>query len=416
MNKMKTLGWLICGMGMIFYSYEFLLRIAPSVMEPQLRDFFDISATGFGSLVGVYYLVYTPMQIVVGPLLDLYGPRIVLTVATGLCALGSFMFALTHSLFIAGVGRFLIGLGSAFAFVGAMKLAAVWLPANRFATFAGLVTALGMVGGMVGDIGLTPIVSAIGWRDTIFFGAIFGVVLMPLMAIIIRNAPPHQQVTHAQVNLSEISKELVKIVRNRQIWLSGVIACLLYLSLSAYAEVWGIPYLRSRGFSADNAAWANSMVFMGWLLGSPLLGLFSDAIKKRRLPLMLSSVIAGISISAVLYLNIHSLLFIAVCLFLFGFFCGAEVICFAIAYDRVSQRIAATTIAFVNMLTMAGGFIFQPLIGKFLDAAWSGVMQGDIRVYPAQDFQHALSILPLAMLLAFLLLFALEDYFKATER
>ncbi len=35
------IGWLICGLGAIFYSYEYLLRIAPSVMEHALRSHFN---------------------------------------------------------------------------------------------------------------------------------------------------------------------------------------------------------------------------------------------------------------------------------------------------------------------------------------------------------------------------------------
>ena len=38
-------GWLICGLGAIFYSYEYLLRIAPSAMESALREHFNLSAT-----------------------------------------------------------------------------------------------------------------------------------------------------------------------------------------------------------------------------------------------------------------------------------------------------------------------------------------------------------------------------------
>ncbi len=92
-----SIGWLICSMGMIFYAYQFLLRISPSVMEPDLRSFFNISAAGFGSLIGLYYVAYTPMQLLVGPIVDLYGPRLVLTFATVICALGSFIFGSTHS-------------------------------------------------------------------------------------------------------------------------------------------------------------------------------------------------------------------------------------------------------------------------------------------------------------------------------
>lgn len=69
------IGWLLCGLGAIFYSYEYLLRIAPSVMENALRTHFNLSASGFGFLSSIYYLAYVPMQLPVGVLLDRYGRR-----------------------------------------------------------------------------------------------------------------------------------------------------------------------------------------------------------------------------------------------------------------------------------------------------------------------------------------------------
>ena len=56
-NNYAIIGWLICGLGAIFYSYEYLLRIAPSVMEEALRAHFDLSATGFGLVSSTYALL-----------------------------------------------------------------------------------------------------------------------------------------------------------------------------------------------------------------------------------------------------------------------------------------------------------------------------------------------------------------------
>ena len=122
------IGWLICGLGAIFYSYEYLLRIAPSVMEHSLRTHFDLSATGFGFLSSIYYFAYVPMQLPVGVLLDRYGPQRLLTFACFICVAGTFLFTSTNIYWIASLCRFLMCFGSAFAFVGLLKLATIRLP------------------------------------------------------------------------------------------------------------------------------------------------------------------------------------------------------------------------------------------------------------------------------------------------
>ena len=87
-NNINKLGWFICALSAVYYIYEYLLRIAPSVMEPSLRAHFGLSATGFGILSAFYYYAYVPLQVPVGVLLDRYGPRVLITIACGVCVVG----------------------------------------------------------------------------------------------------------------------------------------------------------------------------------------------------------------------------------------------------------------------------------------------------------------------------------------
>lgn len=404
-------AWLICAFGIIFYSYEFLLRIAPSVMVPELRAYFNITAEGFGALIGLYYLAYTPMQLIVGVIMDLYGPRRILTFAVTVCVLGSFIFGNTHSVVIAGMGRFLIGFGSAFAFVGALKLAALWLPADRFATFAGIVGGVAMIGAMIGDIGLTSLVQHIGWQATILMGTIVGAILIPFIWFIVRDRQ-QLRVDQQRITFRDIVAGFVNISCNLQIWLSGLVACLLYLALSAFAEIWGIPFLRDAyHFSPQQAALANSMIFLGWVIGGPLSGWISDRIHKRRLPLLVGSIVAAISMTALLYLPGLSFWSIALLLLIFGLSTSVELICFAVGHESVPTYIAATAMAFINMLTMAGGFVFQPLIGKLLDVRWSGQLENGLRIYSAHDYRFALTAIPIAMIGSTILILFMRESF-----
>ncbi len=181
------LGWAICGLGALFYCYEYLLRIEPSVMVPELMRKFQLSAEEFGFITSLYYIAYTPMQIVVGMMTDIMGPRKMLTIAVLICALGSLLFGSTDLVWLAGTGRFLVGFGSAFAFVGVLKLAAIWLPSSRFALFAGLATALGMIGAMMGVVQLSSLVETLGWEKTVFVGTVIGFLLVPVIWLVVRD-------------------------------------------------------------------------------------------------------------------------------------------------------------------------------------------------------------------------------------
>ena len=353
------------------------------------------------------------MQVLVGLFMDRYGPRRLLTVACLLCAFGTYLFASGHSLGIAELGRFLVGFGSAFAFVGAAKLATIWLPPNRFALISGIILCLGMLGAMMGDILLHLLVDAIGWRITLFGSASVGLVLAFFIWLIVRDQNPFHtdHFTHEPTTLSAVINGLFLAVRNSQVWLNGLIGLLLYLSLSAFAELWGVPYLQqAHALSRANAASANSMIFLGWAVGGPFWGWFSDFIRLRCTPMLIGSLGALIAVCIILYLpGLIPLPLLYGLLFIFGLFSSVQILVFALSREATPIKIAGTTIGVLNMLVMLGGNILQPLIGKLLDLQWTGTMHDGARVYSAIAYTYSLSVLPISLILAMVVILFVRE-------
>jgi MFS family permease len=376
---------------------------------------FQVNATELGILSAFYYFIYTPMQIIVGLLSDLYGPRKILTLAVIACALGSYVFGTALTLPTAANGRLLIGFGSAFVFVAVLKLTASWLPQRFFALFVGLTTALGMFGAMAGDIILSSLVHSIGWKPTVTVGTTIGILLIPLVWLIIRDKPQtashEKDIIKTKPPYRETFIGFFKILKNPQMWLNGFIGCLMYLSLSLFAELWGIPFLTTvYHLPTPNAATACSMVFLGWLIGGPLIGYISDVTYSRRTPMCLGCLFSAFLISLIVYFpQIISIGLLHLLLLLFGIFSSGEIICFAVSSENNPKHLVATATAFTNSLVMLGGIICQPLAGKILDLSWSGQMLNGDRVYSVIDNQHALTILPIALLLGFILTFWLRE-------
>ncbi|MBA2654591.1 MAG: MFS transporter [Gammaproteobacteria bacterium] len=413
-KKTEMIGWVICSLGAVFYCYEYLLRIQPSVIVNELMRQFHISSLDkFSAIISLYYLAYTPMQAVVGVMTDLYGPRFILTFAVFMCTLGSFFFGIADNVFLASIGRFLVGFGSAFAFVSALKLASIWLPLNRFALFAGLVTALGMMGGMAGDIGLTHLVTSVGWKQTLYGSTFLGVILLPILWFAIRDKKSSLSTPRSESKASykETLAGLYRILSNPQVWIAGFIGCILYMSLSVFAELWGIPFLKTvYHLDAQQAAFTNSMVFFGWLVGAPLTGWISDKMQKRRLPLLLGCLFSALAITWVIYIP-TSLILAQILLFLFGVFSSIEVVCFAVGRETSPRNVSGAAVSFVNLLVMFGGLAFQPLVGKILDIYWKGLISDDLRVYTPEGFRLALTVIPVAIIIGMVLCFILRESF-----
>lgn len=422
MSKARTTSivtaWLVCLLGAIFYCYEYMLRIEPSVMAPELMRQFQITAASFGFIAAFYYYAYTPMQLAVGILIDRYGARLVLTLAVIACTVGSFLFSTSGSAYFASLGRFLIGFGSAFAFVGVLKLAAEWLPKHHFALFTGFATALGMLGAMVGDVELSLLVHRIGWRHTLYIGTVIGLILIPVIWLLVRDTPKWRE-THrgAKTSFKETFFGFRQMLKNPQMWIAGIIGCVFFLSLTAFAELWGISFIHTAyHLPHDQAAFACSLVFAGWLVGAPFNGWLSDKGKTRKRPLIIGGILSLLVFMFIIFKPFTiSLYLLYGLLFLFGIFSSVQIVCFAISRENNPTHVAATAIAFTNFLVMSGGMIFQPLIGRLLDLGWSGAMREGIRVYRVANYQHAFLVMIVCIVVGIVLAFILRETYTSKD-
>lgn len=395
---------------MLFYCYNYFLRVSPGVMEHQLTEAFHITASSFGALAGLYYWAYMPMQLPAGILFDRFGSRFVLSFACLTAVLGLLLFVTADSFMAAGSGRFLIGLGTAFSYIGVLKLASLWLPPDRFATVAGLTTATGMACAALSQKYLTAVVETAGFRHALHTSLIAGGILVLLIVAIIRSRP-RQPVVLKLVDAStpppraSLFQTLRHLSMNPQMWLIGVIGCLLYLPASVFLDLWGIPWLKTvHHLTAAQAVNVSNITFAGWIISGPIIGMLSDKIGRRKFPLVVFGGFAALLLCIIFYVPSLTLSMLYVLFFMTGFCCGAHPLCFALGKEINSPEIAGTAIAATNMLIMAGGAIFQPLVGKLLD--WhAGLPAGmnSLPVYSTADYTFALSVVPLGVVLGIIL-------------
>jgi MFS family permease len=182
-------AWLAWTAAAVFFFYAFVLRVSPSVMVGELMAEFQAGGAVLGTLSSLYFYTYAPLQLPVGMLMDRYGPRLLITVAIALAALGAALFALAPTLETAYLARLLVGFGSGFSFVGALTVSTQLFAPARFALLAGLVQGLGILGGIAGQAPLGVAVEHLGWRGAVGLLAAAGFVLAVVAWLAIRGRP-----------------------------------------------------------------------------------------------------------------------------------------------------------------------------------------------------------------------------------
>jgi MFS family permease len=391
---LHLLGW---ATGALFFFYAWILRVAPSVMIDEMMRDLAVGAAVIGNLSAFYFYGYAGMQVPAGLLIDRFGARRLMTVAALSCALGCVVFSMSAGLWGVAAGRFLIGASAAFSFVGAMSVAGLWFPAHRFALLTGLAMMLGMAGGVAGQAPLRLLVDQLDWRSASLSLAAGGLAIAVAAWSTVRDRPhPHKGATHMLAGLG-------RVARNRQTWLIAIAGLGTTAPLLGFAGLWGVPYFVTvYGLDRAAAASITSMMFIGWGVGAPFMGWFSDYIGRRRIPFIAGLFLSTCAMAAILFVpNLPIPVLMALCIAC-GFGGSSQIVGFAAAREHNPIALSATALGVVNGMVTGAGALYQPLVGWLLDLVWQGQMAAGIRVYDGDAYRSALSVLVAGAFLGFL--------------
>ena len=400
--------WIICLLAALFYLYDFVLRVTPSVMIHPLMSDYNVNAMQIGLLSAFYYYVYTPLQLPSGPIVDKYSRRWVLTISILVCALGAALFAYTDNLIVAFIARMMMGFGSAFAFVGALKLASMWLPSNQFALFSGITTAFGTIGAIATDTVLSHLVNSYGWRDTIYLTAIIGFVLTAIIFLVIRDQPKWlPEMPSDYGSWKNVLGRIFETIRNWRIWVNGFVGCFLFLPITVFASLWGVDFLaQAYQIPTTKAALLTSLLFWGSAIGMPIIGWVSDLMKSRRIPLFVGGLLTLVLTTVAIYINSLPIWLMGILLFLIGFVLSPQVLVFAIAREISPPRTSGTSTAVTNFIVTIGAAVFQPLVGYMLDQSWTGKETPlGTPLFSMHSYHYAFISLVIVLVLSFFLTF-----------
>ena len=404
-------SWTIWLLSAIFMFYKYAIEVSPSVMTGTLMRTFDISGVELGNLAASYFYAYLLLQIPAGLLLDKFGPRKTTTIAIFLCGVGSLIFARADSLIWAGIGRFLTGIGAAFAVVNCLKLIANWFPFRQFAFMAGLMMTVAMLGAVGGQAPLAVFIQKVEWRYAIELIGIAGLILAVVFWIVVRDkAPDHQREKHIVPSRLSLFSSIKKIFQNPQSWWLSIYSGFAFAPVMVFGGLWGVSFIMEAfELTHHSSAQMVSIIFIGFAVGAPVFGWFSDWLGRRRIVMLWGTVLALIAISTVIYVSGLSVYLLGFLLFVFGFSISSFLLCFTMIREVNLPIFAATAIGFMNAFDALLGALSDPLTGKFLDLHWDGRLVEGARVFSVDAYQTVFITLPVYLLISLFTLLKVKE-------
>lgn len=409
-------AWFVWSFAGLFYLYQFVLRNSPSMMTEELMCDFSIEACALGFLSAVYLFSYSALQIPVGLGMDKFGPSRLLRGAIVLCAIGTAIFALSETFYLAFFGRLLIGAGSTCAFLGALKLATLWFHPERLALVVGFTLLAGKIGASLGQKPLGMLINTLGWREALLYVIVpIGLLLAAGIWIFVRDTPPEgplAPVVETDTSLKTLFVRLKEIIIDRHIWALGIYGAFMYAPMLVFVDLWGVPFLmKLYNIDKTTAGEVTTMFYVGAGIGSPVVALISDYLRLRKIPMIIGAVLSILCNGIIIYMPNIPLSAMYGLLFASGFVFSAQPLIFASVCQITPHASNGTAISFTNMIVMMLGLVLQPLVGKFLEVAWSGGFENGVPLYTISDYRFALLSIPLCLVLTLLLMPLIPETF-----
>ncbi len=360
------------------YVLVFFHRLCPAVVATDMMRDLEAGGTFIGFLSSAYFYPYALMQLPAGLLSDSWGPRRSIALFLAVAGGGSILLGMAPSPTVALIGRFLVGLGVSTLFVCTLKIFSAWYGLHEFVVMFSLLMAMGGVGSLLASSPMAAASARFGWRFSFIAIGLVTTALTLASWIIVRDQP--EQLGFAQwsgqtardTQQIPLLDGVARVLRRPAFWPLALWFFCTYGIFTSFAGLWGGPWLMQvYGVSKSRAGSILSWVAVGMIVGSPLIGYFSNRLFKGRKPLLvLSSLFMVILVSPLAFATDRlPLPLIGLLCLGYGIFTGAIIVFgFTATKELFPVQMAGTALGLINLFPFAGGAVLQPWLGAILES------------------------------------------------
>ena len=386
------------------YTVSQFLRTSVGVLSPNLMHDFNINPNNMGLLGGVFFLSFAIFQIPAGILIDKYGPRKVMSVVITFAVLGSIIFALSNSFYTLLIGRVLMGLGCSICLMGSLVLITRWTDSDQFSKLAGIILAVGGIGGLLATTPLSYFSELFGWRLSFWLAAVVTFCVMLLYYFILEDRKNDLILNRSNETIS--LKNLLFILKERNFKFMIPMSLMSYSSLVVILGLWGAPYLKDiHGLDTVERGKILMLMAISWNIGSFVFGTLRSIFGNYKNVVIFGAsgvIILLFILSIITEINSIYLHILFCILGFFGAFSVALISHYQVLFDKEYMGRALSTANFFNF---GGVFFVQWLTGKIIY-----LMGGDSTGAPIEAYRLAF------LFVAILLLISLCIYLFSNEK
>ncbi|AZL15344.1 MFS transporter [Rickettsiales endosymbiont of Stachyamoeba lipophora] len=399
-NNQRILPYFMWFLTIMFFGFQFIMRLAPGLVINELIDTYKVTSSSIGVMSAMYYLGYAGMQIPIAVILDRFRPNYVIFACIIIASMGMFLSGNASEWWMVILGRFFVGFGSAAGFLGVSKIVQIYFPKEAYAKMIGFSFTFGLLGAIYGGRPVNDLIAKYGYQNVFSAIAIVGAVIAILILVLFKLPKNYKAVQ------DPVLKNLKQVVSNPQILMLAIANLLLVGTLEGLADVWGVNFFQYHfGVEKAEAATMTSLIYMGMILGGPLLAYFAKMINSEINTIALSGIVMALIYAIIFKISYHNITLTGL-MITFGIMSCYQVLVLSVGSKLVSFELRSITVAFLNCINMMGGTFFHTVIGN--------VIAFDYYNTPAQNYKLAITVIPIAACIGSLIVILLRLFKKKT--
>lgn len=358
--------WVMLSALTAVFALSHAFRTVPTIVAGQIQPEFGVSSQALGLFAASFHLAFGAMQLVMGIVLDRYGPRLTVSVVFVIAILGAVVSAYAPSFSVLVVGQLLIGVGCAPAFLATLVFLARNYPSNQFTKLSGLVLGIGGLGMLITGTPLAWVVQNWSWREAFLVLAVGSAMTWLATVVLVSDGKPAEQ--HHRETLGETLRQVGAILAERHTIGIVILGAVTYAAFMTLRGLWAVPMLVARDeFNLVQSGHIILAASIFALFGPPIFGRLDPGDRTRR-----QWIIGFTAAFAALFviLAVRGPSFVDVGLFLLsGLLAGFMVLQYADVRTAYSDKVVGRALAVFNMSMFLGVALMQWASGLIASVA-----------------------------------------------
>jgi MFS family permease len=354
-------AWFVWALAVTFVVYYFSFQTGYAIVNPNVQKDVGLSVSQIATVAAVYTWVFALCQFLSGALLDRLGAGKIIPASIALVTIGIFVFANAGNYGTLLLSQLIIAVGACSGFVGAGYIGGQWFGMAKFSFMFGLVQFAASFFSAFSQNLLSFALTSIPWRQLFNFIGLFGIGLFIFGAVFIRNPTPIVRPAESVGDFfAAVAKGMAEVAKISHVWVASAFGALCFGVMLGLGVVWAPKLLAVRGFDPAAANQSASLLWLGLAVGCFVVPRWSDAVKRRKMPIIVCTIVQVLALALLLYLpSLNVVTAMALC-FVFGAGNAAHMLAFSTAADVVTPNRIGTSAAIVNgVMFIVGGIMIQ---------------------------------------------------------